>query len=85
MEGLNEVLPEGLPLGMVKEFEESMRSAVLVRKSFLELRDNFRRVVDPSLRSPDGITFPLYCLFFWEGGLGKWFSCYLFILKEIAQ
>lgn len=59
MEGLNEVLPEGLPMGMVKEFEESIRSAVLVRQSFLDLRDNFRRVVDPSLLSPAGITFLL--------------------------
>ena len=59
MEGLNEVLPEGLPMGMVKEFEESIRSAVLVRQSFLDLRDNFRRVVDPSLLSPAGITLLL--------------------------
>ena len=48
------MLPEGLPTGMVKEFEESMRSALLVRQSFLDLRDNFRRVVDPSLLSSDG-------------------------------
>ncbi|KAG6607352.1 28S ribosomal protein S29, mitochondrial, partial [Cucurbita argyrosperma subsp. sororia] len=54
MEGLNEALPEGLPLGMVKEFEDSMRSALLVRQNFLDLRDNFRRVVDPSLLSPAG-------------------------------
>lgn len=53
-EGLNAVLPEGLPAGMVKEFEESRRSALLVRQSFLDLRDNFRRVVDPPLRSSDG-------------------------------
>ncbi|KAL2508165.1 mitochondrial 28S ribosomal protein S29-related [Forsythia ovata] len=49
MEELNEVLPEGLPMGMVKEFEESSRSALLIRQSFLDLRDNFRRAVDPSL------------------------------------
>ncbi|KAF4375644.1 hypothetical protein G4B88_015179 [Cannabis sativa] len=49
MEELNEALPEGLPLGMVKEFEDSMRTAVLVRQSFLDLRDNFRRVVDPPM------------------------------------
>lgn len=53
-EGLNAVLPEGLPAGMVKEFEESRRSALLVRRSFLDLRDNFRRIVDPPLRSSDG-------------------------------
>ncbi|KAK9126778.1 hypothetical protein Scep_015624 [Stephania cephalantha] len=53
-EELNAVLPEGLPAGMKKEFEESMRSALLVRQSFLDLRDNFRRVVDPPLRSSDG-------------------------------
>jgi small subunit ribosomal protein S29 len=48
------MLPEGLPMGMVKEFEESMRSALLVRQSFLDLRDNFRRIVDPPLLSSDG-------------------------------
>ncbi|PON41840.1 Ribosomal protein [Parasponia andersonii] len=52
MEELNEALPEGLPIGMVKEFEDSMRSAVLVRQSFLDLRDNFRRIVDPPLSLP---------------------------------
>ncbi|KAB2607177.1 28S ribosomal protein S29 [Pyrus ussuriensis x Pyrus communis] len=51
MEELNNVLPEGLPLGMVKEFEDAMQSAVLVRQSFLDLRDNFRRIVDPPLDS----------------------------------
>ncbi|XWS71916.1 hypothetical protein CRYUN_Cryun03dG0179500 [Craigia yunnanensis] len=45
--GLKEVLPEGLPTGMVTEFKESMRTALLVRQSFLDLRDNFRRIVDP--------------------------------------
>ncbi|KAA8543687.1 hypothetical protein F0562_021567 [Nyssa sinensis] len=54
MEDLNAVLPEGLPLGMVKEFEESKRSALLVRQNFLDLRDNFRRIVDPPLQSSDG-------------------------------
>ncbi|KAM7260038.1 hypothetical protein ACFE04_015779 [Oxalis oulophora] len=34
---------------MVKEFKKSMRPALLVRDSFIHLRDNFRRVVDPSL------------------------------------
>ncbi|XP_065848232.1 uncharacterized protein [Euphorbia lathyris] len=48
---LNGALPEGLPTGMVKEFEESMRRALLVRQSFLDLRDNFRRIVDPPLVS----------------------------------
>ncbi|XP_062086703.1 uncharacterized protein LOC133792776 [Humulus lupulus] len=52
MEELNEALPEGLPVGMVKEFEDSMRTAVLVRQSFLDLRDNFRRLVDPPLSLP---------------------------------
>ncbi|XP_072952437.1 uncharacterized protein [Typha angustifolia] len=42
-----EMLPEGLPVGMTKEFEETRRCAVMVRKSFLDLRDNFRRIVDP--------------------------------------
>lgn len=49
MEDLKKVLPEGLPKGMVQEFEESMRPALLVRQSFLDLRDNFRRIVDPPL------------------------------------
>ncbi|MQL98882.1 hypothetical protein Taro_031598 [Colocasia esculenta] len=40
-------LPEGLPVGMTEEFEETRRWAVLVRQSFLDLRDNFRRIVDP--------------------------------------
>ncbi|KAL3565859.1 hypothetical protein D5086_033905 [Populus alba] len=31
-----------------------MRSALLVRQSFLDLRDNFRRIVDPPLLSYDG-------------------------------
>lgn len=46
---MNAVLPEGLPIGMVKEFQDSMRTALLVRQSFLDLRDNFRRVVDPPM------------------------------------
>ena len=49
---LSNVLPEGLPPGMAKEFKESLRSAVLVRQSFLDLRDNFRRVVDPTMSFP---------------------------------
>lgn len=58
MTKLKAVLPEGLPVGMEKEFEESMRSAVLVRQSFLDLRDNFRRVVDPpSWPSDKGLVF----------------------------
>ncbi|KAG8387924.1 hypothetical protein BUALT_Bualt02G0071900 [Buddleja alternifolia] len=48
MEELKEALPEGLPMGMLKEFEESSRSALLVRESFINLRDNFRRAADPS-------------------------------------
>ncbi|KAJ4719105.1 mitochondrial 28S ribosomal protein S29-related [Melia azedarach] len=51
---LNAVLPEGLPTGMLTEFKESMRHALLVRQSFLDLRDNFRRVVDPPLSSSNG-------------------------------
>ncbi|XP_047147814.1 28S ribosomal protein S29, mitochondrial isoform X2 [Vigna umbellata] len=51
---LNAVLPEGLPVGMVNEFQDSMRKALLVRQSFLDLRDNFRRVVDPPMWSSNG-------------------------------
>lgn len=50
MDGLKAALPEGLPTGMVKEFEDSLRPSLLVRQSFLDIRDNFRRVVDPPLR-----------------------------------
>lgn len=47
---LNAVLPEGLPPhGMQKEFDDSLRTALLVRKSFLDLRDNFRRIGDPPM------------------------------------
>ncbi|XP_057534411.1 uncharacterized protein LOC130812816 [Amaranthus tricolor] len=46
-EELNAVLPEGLPSGMLKEFEDTKRCALLIRQSFLDLRDNFRRIVDP--------------------------------------
>ncbi|KAG9441161.1 hypothetical protein H6P81_017015 [Aristolochia fimbriata] len=49
LEELNEFLPEGLPMGMTKEFDETKRVALLVRQSFLDLRDNFRRIVDPPL------------------------------------
>lgn len=45
------MLPEGLPPGMTKEFEETRRCAVMVRQSFLDLRDNFRRIVDPTIRA----------------------------------
>ncbi|GAB2235093.1 hypothetical protein Droror1_Dr00004375 [Drosera rotundifolia] len=47
IEDLNATLPEGLPDGMLKEFDDSLRTALLVRKSFLDLRDNFSRIVDP--------------------------------------
>lgn len=55
MEDLNAVLPEGLPSGMLKEFDDSKRCALLIRQSFLDLRDNFRRIVDPPMwSSSDG-------------------------------
>ncbi|KAG4920514.1 hypothetical protein AAZX31_18G055500 [Glycine max] len=53
-DALNKVLPEGLPMGMVDEFQDSLRTALLVRQSFLDLRDNFRRVVDPPMWSSNG-------------------------------
>ncbi|KAJ1406382.1 putative 28S ribosomal protein S29, mitochondrial-like [Sesbania bispinosa] len=34
MESLNAVLPEGLPMGMVKEFQDSIQIALLARQSF---------------------------------------------------
>ncbi|KAK1321263.1 hypothetical protein QJS10_CPA03g01018 [Acorus calamus] len=51
LEELKRVLPEGLPKGMVKEFEETKRPALLVRRSFLDLRDNFRYAADPPLQA----------------------------------
>ncbi|XP_020211357.1 28S ribosomal protein S29, mitochondrial [Cajanus cajan] len=50
-DALNAALPEGLPVGMVNEFQDSMRTALIVRQSFLDLRDNFRRVIDPPMWS----------------------------------
>lgn len=41
---------------MVTEFEESMRDSLIVRQSFLDLRDNFRRIVDPPLDG-QGVNF----------------------------
>ncbi|KAK9998881.1 hypothetical protein SO802_018484 [Lithocarpus litseifolius] len=49
MESLKSALPEGLPTGMVKEFEDSLRPALLICQSFLDLHDNFHRIVDPPL------------------------------------
>lgn len=54
MDDLKSKLPEGLPVGMLKEFEDSKRNALLIRQSFLDLRDNFRRIVDPPLQSSNG-------------------------------
>jgi small subunit ribosomal protein S29 len=34
---------------MMKEFQDTRRCAVMVRESFLDLRDNFRRIVDPAI------------------------------------
>ncbi|KAK8919043.1 hypothetical protein KSP39_PZI021534 [Platanthera zijinensis] len=50
LEEWNAILPEGIPAGMTKEFEETRRCAVMVRQSFLDLRDNFRRISNPPLR-----------------------------------
>ncbi|KAL6504967.1 hypothetical protein OROGR_024784 [Orobanche gracilis] len=49
MDELKDVFPEGLPLGMAKEFEESSMSALLVRQCFIDLRDNFQKAVNLSL------------------------------------
>ncbi|XP_070034008.1 uncharacterized protein [Nicotiana tomentosiformis] len=50
-EELESLLAEGLPIGMLKEFGDSMRDALLIRQSFLDLRDNFRSIVDPTVQS----------------------------------
>ncbi|KAJ0257186.1 Mitochondrial 28S ribosomal protein S29-like protein [Hirschfeldia incana] len=51
---LKAVLPEGLASGIEDEFKESWRPALLVRKSFLDLRDNFRRIADPPMWPSEG-------------------------------
>lgn len=79
-EELNKVLPEGLPLGMVKEFEEAMQSAVLVRQSFLDLRDNFRRIVDPPLGSARSKG-----MFFFDCFVELWLKIYTANLLFIAS
>lgn len=58
-EELYEALQEGLPTGMLEEFKESMRYALLVRQNFLDLRDNFRRMVDPPVLSSNGTKLPV--------------------------
>lgn len=50
-------------MGMVDEFQDSLRTALLVRQSFLDLRDNFRRVVDPPMWSSNG-KGAVFVLFF---------------------
>ncbi|KAF8053124.1 hypothetical protein N665_1462s0009 [Sinapis alba] len=51
---LKAVLPEGLASGIEDEFKESWRPSLLVRKSFLDLRDNFRRIADPPMWPSEG-------------------------------
>ncbi|CAH2037287.1 unnamed protein product [Thlaspi arvense] len=51
---LKAVLPEGLASGIEDEFKESWRPALLVRKNFLALRDNFRRIADPPMWPSEG-------------------------------
>lgn len=61
-------MPEGLPTGMLKEFNDSMRDALLIRQSFLDLRDNFRRVVDPTLQSnAKGVFFVFLVMHMFKG------------------
>ncbi|RLN33156.1 uncharacterized protein C2845_PM03G23640 [Panicum miliaceum] len=45
----NTTLPEGLPTRIMKKFQETRWCAVMVRKNFLDLRNNFRRNVDPAI------------------------------------
>ncbi|KAF3942612.1 hypothetical protein CMV_030749, partial [Castanea mollissima] len=47
MESLKSALLEGLPTRMVKEFEDSLRPALLVRQSFLDLREIFAELLIP--------------------------------------
>lgn len=77
MEILNEMLPEGLPRGMTKEFEESLRNALLIRQSFLDLRDNFRWIVDPPMYSDGKGAGPPPSL------IRSFQLCYLFITVMI--
>lgn len=64
MDELKRFLPEGLPLGMMKEFEESNRNALLVRQSFIDLRDNFWQAAHLySEVNCKGTQFTPFCLF----------------------
>lgn len=74
--GLNQVLPEGLPTGMVTEFKESMRPALLVRQSFLDLRDNFRRIVDPPMWSSNAKGASFSSSLFQKYNVNVLFPCY---------
>lgn len=52
---MRSVLPEGLASGIGDEFEESKTSALLVRRSVLDLRDNFKRIAaDPPMWPSEG-------------------------------
>lgn len=85
MEELKEVLPEGLPMGMLKEFEESSRSALLVRQCCFDLRDNFRLAADPSsVVKSKGALFFSYFFTLFSKILFIWGRFFKIILRGIC-
>ncbi|KAL4651404.1 hypothetical protein ACB092_01G157200 [Castanea dentata] len=61
LDSLKSALLEGLPTGMVKEFEDSLRPALLVRQSFLDLREIFAEFKGPKLRKQVVLDGPVSC------------------------
>jgi len=96
-EDLNHSIGEGLPAGLTKEYEESKGSSLLVRASFLEIRDGLKACVDKtknqdSQRKPrkhfildgpvsSGKSITLAMLVHWARSEG-WFVFYVPKAKE---
>lgn len=96
-EDLNRSIGEGLPAGLTKEYEESKGSSLLVRASFLEIRDELKACVDKaknqdSQRKPrkhfildgpvsSGKSITLAMLVHWARSEG-WFVFYVPKAKE---
>ena len=66
-EDLNHSIGEGLPAGLTKEYEESKGSSLLVRASFLEIRDELKACVDKAKNQDSqrmyGFHFKTYSCF----------------------
>lgn len=94
---LNHSIGEGLPAGLTKEYEESKGSSLLIRASFLEIRDELKACVDKtenqdSQRKPrkhfildgpvsSGKSITLAMLVHWARSEG-WFVFYVPKAKE---